>query len=196
MSTTGVPDGPPFVTGAQIGDSGTGLHLAIGLLAALEQRHRAGLGQYVEVAMMDGRDESLPREMAGPSALVAWDFVGVLRPDGGSDRDAAGGNDSGGGQLGNAVKCKPGGPNDYIYVVVQEAVWEGFAKRIGPTVGQPDTATDARYAKIRRPPKEPERRVARCSISSAQTTRNARLMEILNELDVPCGPIMSTCGSG
>src|SRR3979411_197704 len=53
MSTTGVPDGPPFVTGAQIGDSGTGLHLAIGLLAALRQADKTGQGQYGGGAMMD-----------------------------------------------------------------------------------------------------------------------------------------------
>src|SRR5437879_11436087 len=54
MSTTGLPEGPPFVTGAQIGDTGTGLHLAIGLLAALHQRDRTGAAQYAEGAMMDG----------------------------------------------------------------------------------------------------------------------------------------------
>ena len=50
------------------------------------------------------------------------------------------GNDSGGGQLGNAIHCKPHGANDWLYVVVQEAVWEDLAKRIGPDVGMPDLA--------------------------------------------------------
>ena len=58
------------------------------------------------------------------------------------------GNDSGGGQLGNAIRCKPGGTNDFIYIVVQEAVWEALAKRVGPEVGVPDLATDPKFAHI------------------------------------------------
>src|SRR5213082_904108 len=149
MSTTGVPEGPPYVTGAQIGDSGTGLHLAIGLLAALHQRDRTGEGQYVEVAMMDGvmnlcrvkfRDHQ--RLFRGPlseySVETAQGMGAVPRA----------GNDSGGGQLGNAIHCKPHGPKDWLYVVVQEAVWEDLAKRIGPDVGMPEMASDPRFVKI------------------------------------------------
>jgi formyl-CoA transferase len=187
MSTTGFMDGPPLVTGAQIGDSGTGLHLAIGILAALQQRHRTGKGQYVEVAMMDGvmnlcrvkfRDHQRLRRGPLPEFTVATDQ---------STETPRSGNDSGGGQLGNAVKCKPGGPNDYIYVVVQEVVWEALAKRVGGDA----LAADARFATIgERRKNQGEMWKLLDEFGSKYTKRE--LMGVLNELDVPCGPIMGT----
>jgi len=192
MSTTGVPDGPPFVTGAQIGDSGTGLHLAIGLLAALRQRERTGKGQYVEVAMMDGimnlcRVKFRDHQRLTRGSLSEYS-VGTHKGMGAVPRA---GNDSGGGQLGNAVRCKPGGPNDFLYVVVQEAVWNALAKRIGPEVGMPDLATDPKFAKIA------DRRANQNDMweiigEFALKHSKRELMAILNPLDVPCGPVMST----
>lgn len=192
MSTTGVPDGPPFVTGAQIGDSGTGLHLAIGLLAALRQAEKTGQGQYVEVAMMDGimnlcrvkwRDHQ--RLTRGPMPEYS---VGTHQGMGAVPR---GGNDSGGGQLGNAIRCKPGGTNDFIYIVVQEAVWAGLAKRIGAELGMSDLATNPKFATIG------ERRRFQNDMwgiigEFALKHTKREVMGILNEINVPCGPVMST----
>jgi len=192
MSTTGVPDGPPFVTGAQIGDTGTGLHLAIGLLAALHQRDRTGEGQYVEVAMMDGimnlcrvkwRDhQRLARGPMPEYSVATHQGMGAV---------PRGGNDSGGGQLGNAIRCKPGGTNDFIYIVVQEAVWAALAKRIGAELGMADLATDPKFATIG------ERRRFQNDMweiigEFALKHTKREFMGILNEINVPCGPVMST----
>jgi formyl-CoA transferase len=191
MSTTGVPEGPPFVTGAQIGDSGTGLHLAIGLLAALNQRNRTGQGQYVEVAMMDGVMNLCRVKWRDHQRLTRQELDEYSIPTKGLTTTPRAGNDSGGGQLGNAIHCKPGGPNDYVYVVVQEAVWEGIAKRIGPDVGHPDLATDPRFAKISDRRKN-QSEVWRLLEQFASNYTKREFMVILNELDVPCGLIMST----
>jgi formyl-CoA transferase len=192
MSTTGVPEGAPFVTGAQIGDSGTGLHLAIGLLAALHQRDRTGLGQYVEVAMMDGVMNLCRVKWRDHQRLQNGDLPEYsVHTEKGMSYTPRAGNDSGGGQLGNAIHCKPHGPNDYIYVVVQEAVWAALAGRIGPDVGAPGLATDAKFATIgerRRNQKEVWDLITK--FASSYTKRE--FMAILNEIDVPCGPIMST----
>ena len=187
MSTTGFMDGPPLVTGAQIGDSGTGLHLAIGILAALQHRHRTGLGQYVEVAMMDSvmnlcrvkfRDhQRLTRGPLSEYSMATGDLTETPRA----------GNDSGGGQLGNAIQCKPGGPNDYIYVVVQEAVWNALATR----VGGPELAADERFATIQNRRRNQADMWRMLNEFAAGYTKR-ELMALLNELDVPCGPIMST----
>ena len=186
MSTSGFPGGPPVVTGAQIGDSGTGVHLMAGILAAIIQRERTGRGQYVECAMMDcvmnlvrvkWRDHQ--RLDHGPLAEYSnQDF---------EDFTPRAGNDSGGGQLGNAIQCKPGGPNDYLYVVVQEHVWNALANRIG---GE-ELANDPRFINIdvRR---ENQGEMWRILTDFAGNYTKRELMVILNEIDVPCGPIMST----
>jgi len=192
MPTPALPAGPPFVTGAQIGDTGTGLHLAIGLLAALHQAQRTGQGQYVEVAMMDGvmnlcrvkfRDhQRLTRQSLSEFSVPTQQGMGAV---------PRAGNDSGGGQLGNAIHCKPHGPNDWLYVVVQEAVWEGLANRIGPDLGMPGLATDPRFAKIADRRKNQNEMWALITKFAAGYPKR-EFMAILNPLDVPCGPIMST----
>ena len=173
MSTTGLPDGPPFVTGAQIGDSGTGLHLAIGLLAALHQATRTGQGQYVEVAMMDGvmnlcrvkfRDhQRLTRQELAEYSVPTYTGMGDV---------PRAGNDSGGGQLGNAVHCKPHGPNDWIYVVVQERCGKRSPTASGPrctTRTSPPTPTSRRSATAA----ATRRRCGGCSPSSPRSTPSA-----------------------
>jgi formyl-CoA transferase len=192
MSTTGLPDGAPFVTGAQIGDTGTGLHLAIGLLGALHQATRTGQGQYVEVAMMDGvmnlcrvkfRDhQRLQRGSLSEYSVPTYQGMGEV---------PRAGNDSGGGQLGNAIHCKPHGANDWLYVVVQEAVWDALAKRVGPEVGMADMVSDARLATIGERRKN-QNLMWTLLTKFAEKYTKRELMAILNELDVPCGPVMST----
>jgi formyl-CoA transferase len=188
MSTTGVPEGPPFVTGAQIGDTGTGLHMVIGILAALHQRNRTGEGQYVEVAMMDGvmnlcrvkfRDhQRLTRQSLSEYSVPTSQGMGDV---------PRAGNDSGGGQLGNAIHCKPHGPNDWLYVVVQEVVWDALATKIG---GE-QFAKDPRLASIAERRKNQNEVWKKLNEFAANYTKR-ELMAILNDLDVPCGPIMGT----
>jgi formyl-CoA transferase len=101
------------------------------------------------------------------------------------------GNDSGGGQLGNAIRCKPGGPNDFLYIVVQEAVWEALASLIGPALDMPGLAGDPKFAKIADRRKNQAEMWELIGEFALKHTKR-ELMAILNPLDVPCGPIMST----
>jgi len=186
MSTTGLEDSIPLCTGAQIGDTGSGIHLVAAILAALYHRTHSGKGQRVEVAMQESvlnlvrvkmRDHQ--RLQHGPLAEYPNKTFGTSVP--------RSGNASGGGHPGTALKCKPGGPNDYIYVVFQPQIWEPLLK----TMGREDLVGDPRYS-------TPEARLERLDevyvlveAWSSQYTK-FEVMEILNEIDVPCGPIMAT----
>jgi formyl-CoA transferase len=186
-STTGFEDGPPLVTGAQIGDSGTGVHLAAGILAALFQREKTGRGQRVTCAMQDAvlnlcrvklRDQQ--RLAAGPLTEYPQYPNGVF-----GDAVPRAGNASGGGQPGSAVRTKGGGPNDYIYVIIQPVGWEPLMK----LCGRPELITDPEWA-------TPEARLPKldkCFELIEQWTMTLDKFEVmrrLNEHDVPCGPIL------
>jgi formyl-CoA transferase len=95
------------------------------------------------------------------------------------------GNASGGGQPGGALKCKPGGPNDYIYVIIQPQVWPALAALIG----RRELIDDPEYA-------TPETRLDKLDHVFAliqewtQQYTKFQAMELLNDIDVPCGPIL------
>src|ERR1700694_1253089 len=190
-STTGFREGPPLVTGAQIGDSGTGLHLAFGIVAALYQRIRTGRGQRVLCAMQDGvlnlarvklRDQQ--RLAHGPLTEYRQYAEGV--PFGKAVPRS--GNDSGGGQPGWILKCKgwETDPDAYIYFITQAPVWE----TICDLIGKPEWKTDPDYAKpAARLPRL--RHIFNTIEQWTMTKSKLEVMEICNARDIPVGPILS-----
>jgi formyl-CoA transferase len=186
MSTTGFEDGPPTATGAQIGDSGSGIHLVAAVLAALYQRTLTGRGQRVSVAMQDAvlnlcrvkfRDQQ--RLAAGPLEEYPNAPFGDAVP--------RSGNASGGGQPGAALRCAPGGPNDYVYVIVQPPGWAP----ITDLIGRPELAADPAWATS-------EARLPKLDkvfeLIEEWTSRLTKweVLDKLNAHDIPCGPILST----
>jgi formyl-CoA transferase len=186
MSTTGFEDGPPTSTGAQIGDSGTGMHLVAALLAALYQRTVTGRGQRVEVAMQDAVLNLIRVKMRDQQRLTHG-ALNEYPSKKFSDFVPRSGNASGGGQPGHACRCAPGGANDYIYVIIQPQVWEGLIK----LVGRPELVTHPDYATAEARLKRLDD-VWKIVETWTQKYPKFQVMEMLNKVDVPCGPIMST----
>jgi len=186
MSTTGFEDGPPVATGSQIGDSGTGMHAVDGILAALVQRGNTGRGQRVTVAMQHAvlnlcrvklRDQQ--RLSHGPLAEYPNEQF--------TDEVPRSGNASGGGQPGWAVRCSPGGPNDWIYVIVQPPGWAPIARLIG----MPELADDPEWATPAARLPKLDKMFQLIEEWSSRLTKWDALAQ-LNALNVPCGPILST----
>jgi formyl-CoA transferase len=190
-STTGFDDGPPLVTGAQIGDSGTGLHLALGIVCALYQRRSSGRGQKVLAAMQDGVLNLCRVKLRDQQRLahskVMTEYPQYPHGKFGSAVPRAG-NASGGGQPGWIVKCKgwETDPNAYIYVITQAPVW----KEICQVIGKESWITDPNYAT---PPARLPRLTAVFAAVEEWTKTKTKFeaMQELNRHDIPCGPILS-----
>lgn len=190
-STTGFDDGPPVVTGAQIGDSGSGLHLALGIVSALFQRYTTGHGQKVSVSMQDSVLNLCRVKLRDQQRL---ERTGILEeypqyPDGHfSEVVPRAGNASGGGQPGWILKCKgwETDPNAYIYFIIQAAVWPAVCKVIGEDRWIEDEKfkiPSARLSKL----KLIFRRIEEWTISKTKF----EAMDILNQYNIPCAPVLS-----
>ncbi|HZT19476.1 MAG TPA: formyl-CoA transferase [Dongiaceae bacterium] len=189
-STTGFDDGPPLVTGAQIGDSGTGLHLALGIVTALYQRTKTGRGQRVLAAMQDGVLNLCRVKLRDQQRLAHGPLKEYPQYPNGTFGDTVprSGNASGGGQPGWILKCKgwETDPNAYIYFITQAPVWAEICDVIGRKewVTDPDYATpDARLPRLKE--------IFAAIEQWTMTKTKFEAMEILNKRDIPCGPILS-----
>jgi formyl-CoA transferase len=173
MSVTGFADGPPTFTWPSIGDSGTGMHCVIGILAALMQRHATGQGQQVEVSMQD--------------AVVNLIRVSLRDHQRFGHAMPRTGNQLGAGVPGTTYRCHPGGPNDYVFVFVQQQMWHPLLRAIG----REDLVGDARYETQEarwRHKAEVDRLVE--DWSSKRSKHDA--MKILADAGVPCGACLDT----
>lgn len=173
MCATGFPDNPPTYVWPAIGDSGTGMHMAIGILAALQQRNSSGKGQEVEVSMQDS--------VANIMRISLRDHQ---RLGGVQERT---GNQLGKNVPGSTYPCAPGGRNDYIYIFAQQQMWKAFANAIG----RPDIIEDSRYAT---PESRWDNRETLNAIIEGWTRQKTKYeaMRILGDAGVPSGACQDT----
>ena len=173
MSVTGFSDGPPTFTWACIGDSGTGMHCVIGILAALMQRHTTGDGQQVEVAMQEA--------VMNLVRVSLRDHQRFGKP---VERS---GNQLGPGVPGTIYRCHPGGPNDYVFIFAQQQMWEPLLRAIG----REDLVGDARYNSANA---RLERVAEVNAFIEAWTSQRSKfeVMKILADVGVPCGACQDT----
>src|SRR6266436_3648300 len=131
MSVTGYPDRPPVVTGANIGDAGTGMHLTIAILAALVQRQSTGRGQLVEVSMQEA--------VLNITRVKYTQTLATGRP---LERT---GNRAATGGWSDLLRCSGSGSDDYVYITIPPDNPEMF-DAVTEVIGRPDLRTDDRFA--------------------------------------------------
>lgn len=174
MSLTGFPGSPPLKPGPTIGDTGTGMHAAVGVLAAYIQRERTGKGQKVELAMQEA-----------VLNFVRVPMMGTYITHKPTPRT---GNRLGGGGPGDIYKCAPGGDNDYCYVLCTNfEMFESLCK----TMGQPEIAQDERFKEPKERAKHVDELTAIITQWTGQHTKH-EVMRMLGEAGVPCGAVLDS----
>ena len=172
MSTNGEGDGPPLAISVGVGDSGAGLHCAVGILAALHRRIKTGAGDCVEVSMQDS-----------VASLTRIRMVETLATNAPARR--AGNRVWGPPSL--VFPCHPGGPNDYVTISIGGEAWDSLLA----VVGRADLIGDHRYAtgEARR---ERAEEVEDLIGGWTSTRTKHEVMASLNDLGIPCGAVLST----
>ena len=174
MSMTGSPDGPPTKAIGGLADTGAGLHTAIGILAALLQRQATGVGQQVEVAQQEAVVNLLRIHLR--ESYV----TGKPAPRQGNRSAAAAPS--------NIYRCRPGGPNDYVFVhCATVEMW----KSLVTICGRPELADDQRYADRRDRVQFIDEIDGMIEAWTEKRTK-FEAMEILAGAGVPCGAVLDS----
>jgi formyl-CoA transferase len=174
MSMTGSPDGPPTKAIGGLADTGAGLHAAIGIMAAIIQRQATGRGQQVEVAQQEAVVNLLRIHLRESYA------TGKPAPRQGNRSAAAAPS--------NIYRCRPGGPNDYVFIHCATVdMWKSLTR----IVGRPEMADDPRYHDRRDRVQIVDEIDA---MIEAWTEKRGKheVMEILAGAGVPCGAVLDS----
>ncbi|MBI2907459.1 MAG: CoA transferase [Chloroflexi bacterium] len=173
MSVCGPADGPPMVNGAAIGDTGAGLHAAIGILAALQQRHNTGIGQLVDVSMQDA--------VCNLIRVRFRDHQRLGRP---PMREGSGAARF----LGYGLfACAGGGPNDYVFVSTQSPM----LPNLFTVLGRPELIEEVKG--IRREELGPHANRVNAIVAEWAIQRDKHeAMRLLCEAGVPAAAVMDT----
>lgn len=178
MSITGEEDGPPCKPGATIGDTGTGMLMAVTVLAAYVRKLRTGEGEHLQLAMQDSILHYIR------NAFTFMERTGKAAPRAGS-KTVGGGNPPIG-----VYPCKGGGPNDYVYIYTSRANPEHW-NRLLKVMGRDDLLGDPKYAT---PDARTERREEVDAIVSAWTRQHDKheAMQLVASATIPAGAVMDT----
>jgi formyl-CoA transferase len=176
FSVTGTADGPPIKPGPTVGDTGTGIHMAAGIMAAYIDRITHGRGQRVEVSMQDAvvnfcRVKIRETYVTGKAATRMGNRTPQTSP-------------------ANIFPCQPGGPNDYVYIYVMpttQSMWDNLLK----TIGREDLLDAPRFSDITTLYHYNDEIEAMVATWTRQHTKH-EVMERLGKVGVPCGACLDT----